>query len=516
MNGFATKREIAFKELDMPLSIRRRTLRSVFMIGVSGGSFVGCTEAPPNASVPVSRNDEHASESTTGESSEAGAPAQDGVVPGSDVGTQVPHDSGASLATQRDGASLEIGDAGKAGSSDAAGRGLPCDVQGILDAHCAQCHGPKPLFGAPVPLATAADFQAPSKDGRKLHQVARERVNHADLRVRMPPASAPQLEQGARERLDAWLEQGAKASTETCTSASPDAGMAPAPSTDGLDCYRLTVHNGDGKTPYKVGVADDAYISVTFVAPWAGKEAYAVMFRTIIDNTAVTHHYQLYQDNRSGTAAGPIATDGSHPGGTLVHSWAPGGAPLDLRKLGVEVGMELSSSSTYSVEMHYNSRDPEAVDASGVEICLARQKPANIAAVHLLGAVQLLFPATPWVGSCVPAGGPNAHIFLVGPHMHLQGRHMKSTINRADGTKEILHDAPFDFWNHRRYEKDVTINPGDTITTECTYAQPMAFGLGSDEEMCNLQVYAYPKGVLVDYGVFSSLLGPGENTCFGQ
>jgi hypothetical protein len=43
----------------------------------------------------------------------------------------------------------------------------------------------------------------------------------------------------------------------------------------------------------------------------------------------------------------------------------------------------------------------------------------------------------------------------------------------------------------------------------------MTWGLNTDEEMCVLFVYAYPKGVLVDDGLWGAF-GNGENACLGQ
>ena len=93
---------------------------------------------------------------------------------------------------------------------------------------------------------------------------------------------------------------------------------------------------------------------------------------------------------------------------------------------------------------------------------------------------------------------------------------MKSTINRADGLTEILHDEPFDFGYQWGYAKrpSVPIHAGDTITTECTYAKPMMFGPSTNDEMCYLFAIAYPKGVLAD-GLPAGVIAHGENACLG-
>jgi hypothetical protein len=99
--------------------------------------------------------------------------------------------------------------------------------------------------------------------------------------------------------------------------------------------------------------------------------------------------------------------------------------------------------------------------------------------------------------------------------MHLQGRHMKGTIMRANGSKEVLHDKDFDFNYQSLYKKDVTLMPGESIVTECTYAKPMSFGEATTDEMCYLFTLAYPKGALTDSGSWGKT-AHGGGACLGQ
>jgi hypothetical protein len=57
--------------------------------------------------------------------------------------------------------------------------------------------------------------------------------------------------------------------------------------------------------------------------------------------------------------------------------------------------------------------------------------------------------------------------------------------------------------------------PGETITTTCEYSQPKSFGQGTNEEMCYLFVYSYPKGALTDNGAWGTF-AHGDGTCLGQ
>ena len=206
--------------------------------------------------------------------------------------------------------------------------------------------------------------------------------------------------------------------------------------------------------------------------------------------------------------------------GQSVMLWAPGGEPLNLRAEAAkqhdgDIGIELPGNTTYTIEYHYNSSDANATDSSGVEICVQKEKPKNIASLSWLGFDQLLLPAQKWVGTCRPGKQQPITIVGVTPHMHKQGTHMKAVINRANGTKETLHDAPFDFNYQIQYIRSAKINPGDTITTECTFAKPMAFGESTTAEMCYLFTLAYPKNALSDGGLWGTL-AHGNGACLGQ
>jgi hypothetical protein len=99
--------------------------------------------------------------------------------------------------------------------------------------------------------------------------------------------------------------------------------------------------------------------------------------------------------------------------------------------------------------------------------------------------------------------------------MHLTGIHMTGTVNRLGGGDEVVHDAPFDFNYQVSYPVDVTINPGDSITTVCDYSTPGVFGQPTDKEMCYLFALAYPKGALASPDVWGGV-AHGASSCLGQ
>jgi mono/diheme cytochrome c family protein len=433
-------------------------------------------------------------------------------------------DAGKSDAGIKKDASAAAKDGGK---GDKGGESLPCDVQAIITKNCGTCHGADTAFGAPMSLVTAADFaaSAPTDGSKTVAQLTKTRINATTAATRMPPSPA-KLSATDLAALNAWLDAGATGSSASC--GGPAAGDAGAVKSDAgatnplgdphadpnLKCYKLLANSGDGKTPFKVGVARDAYYNVVLAAPWTGT-VYARVMTPVIDNAKALHHWLLFQDDTPGRPGAPVRGSGAHPTGQLLMGWAPGGLPFDFRGHADDIGIELPGNTTYTIEFHYNSSDANAVDASGAEICVTSTKPTNVAGISWLGNDNLFVPSASWSGTCDPVTSSPIHLVYLSPHMHLQGRHQKAVINRKGGTKETLLDEDFDFNYQVAYATDAIINAGDTITTTCTYAQPMTFGESTTAEMCYMFTVAYPKGLLADSGGWGGI-AHGGSSCLGM
>jgi hypothetical protein len=404
-----------------------------------------------------------------------------------------------------------------------AGTGLPCAVKKVVVEKCQACHSDPPV-GTFMPLVTAAHFQAQSSTDmtKKYFELAKTRI--ADSARPMPPVTSPQLTAEEKSTLLSWLNQGAPGSSESCVINRPDAGM-PDPGfdagTEDLTCYKFLAHaEGDKNKKFKVGVQHDGYWLFGFQAPWQGT-AYAQVFRPVIDNSKVLHHWLLYKEFAiDGTIRSTI---GQHEVGELLAGWAPGGITMDFRAAG-DVSMELPAES-YALELHYNSNDGNAEDASGVEVCTRKSPTKNIASMSWVGydqggtgsyATGVCFdPKSIWTGVCKPASQQQPiHILFMVPHMHQTGRHMKSVINGPNGSR-ILHDKPFDFNYQTTYATSEVLMPGESITTTCTFSENKCAGQATTQEMCYNFMYAYPKHTLVDNG-FEGTFIHGEGTCLGQ
>lgn len=104
---------------------------------------------------------------------------------------------------------------------------LPCDVDDVLKANCQSCHGATPTFGAPMPLVTLADLEAPAvtSAAKKVYELVGTRT-HDDLHP-MPQAPNPLLNAADQKVIDDWIAGGAKAGTTDCGSGGAG-GAAPA------------------------------------------------------------------------------------------------------------------------------------------------------------------------------------------------------------------------------------------------------------------------------------------------
>lgn len=114
------------------------------------------------------------------------------------------------------------GTAGTAGSSGVGGPGdaIPCEVDTVIMEACHRCHDTALMFGAPVALATLADFQRDyvaltTKELKgqnfKVYELARIRINREMGTSPMP--QGPPLTAEEKALLNTWLTTGAPGGT---------------------------------------------------------------------------------------------------------------------------------------------------------------------------------------------------------------------------------------------------------------------------------------------------------------
>ena len=279
-----------------------------------------------------------------------------------------------------------------------------------------------------------------------------------------------------------------------------------------LKCYSLRAYAAAGKRDekYSVPTTPDYYVAFNIKAPWSGKQ-YVKSFRSLIDNAPVLHHWLLYRQLNGGeeTVLGDVS--GAHPDGEMLYGWAPGANDIWFD---ADVGMEVPAGSTFQLEMHYNNtQGAPTLDASGVEVCVTPNKPEHVAALSWVGEDRI--NGTSVTGHCTPENKEPVRLIMSLPHMHKKGTHMKVDLKRAAGGVETIHDRPFDFNYQRSYVyDDLWLQPGDKLSTTCTYDGPARFGKGTSDEMCYFFAIHWPAGALARKNLFTGFHGP--NTCIDQ
>jgi cytochrome c551/c552 len=392
---------------------------------------------------------------------------------------------------------------GAVGSTQTAN--LPCDVAAIVNERCITCHTSPTRFGAPMPLLTAADFRAAAEMST---QSVADRVltRIADNVKPMPPPPNPRLSAAEISTFTSWINAGAP--DGTCSSSgvggtggAAGSGAGPAAGSGGstelpddVTCYNITARNSAAGDKYSVPTTPDLYECFNYAPPWGDKEVQIVSSEPIIDNSQVLHHWILYNGAAAVTDGGHADCIGAHPNAAFVNGWAPGSPGMHLPD---DVGLGTEGDG-FVLEIHYNNKAGAGqVDASGVKLCVTEKLRPNVAAVHWLGTQNL--NKTTATGSCVPINTQPVTIISSSPHMHLQGRHLTTVINRKSGATDMLIDQPFDFNTQISYQTPAVIQPGDTLTTTCTYASPTPFGESTNDEMCYNFVVAYPAGQLAQF-----------------
>jgi mono/diheme cytochrome c family protein len=392
---------------------------------------------------------------------------------------------------------------------------LPCAVASVLATNCATCHGAQPRFGAPMSLVTSADFKKMATSGSTTVGAAVIARIQDDAKP-MPAPPANRLSASDISTLTTWINAGAQPATcqtapAPVTGASGNGGAGSSATTPPVDadttCYDMVAHDPSSKSkPFNVPATPDLYHCFNFSPPWGSDKVQMVSWSPIIDNDKVIHHWIIYNDTSSVTDGSDMDCSGAHPTAAMVTGWAPGGQASSLPP---DVGQSVAGLG-FTLEIHYNNTLGTQSDASGVHMCVTKNLRKNEAGIHWLGTENIALPAGGSTsGLCAPKATTPVTIISATPHMHLQGRHMTTVINRKGGTTETLIDKPFEFANQIGYQTPAIIMPGDTLTTTCTYGGAAFYGQGTKQEMCYNFVLAYPNGGLSS----GSLLR--ENGCTG-
>jgi hypothetical protein len=416
---------------------------------------------------------------------------------------------------------------GSAGAGTAAS-GLPCEVAAIVQAKCHTCHGATPFYGAPMPLVTYADTQAPavSNPSRKVWQLMQGRVHGTPMP--MPPVDQPALTSSELSTLDSWFAAGAPAGSGACNATGGSGGTGGAGGSNGgsggagggeiepagigpqhLPCtptHTFRAH-APGSTTEKYPVpipTNDQYVCFNFKSPFAPGEQ-AIASAPIIDDVRVVHHWILYGTNSTLTD-GSISTrcEGSALGATHVTGWAPGGGN---RVLDPDVGLVLDHPY-FQLQIHYNNqRFADGADASGIAFCTTTTPRPNAAGIVTLGTMLLSIPGnaddhgvSSDCSNLARDGTTTMTVIGTSPHMHVLGtgfrtQHLRGGMDIGDLSNVPLGSWSFDGQKHYKVARRQVL-PGDTLRTTCYYdnpnPSPVTFGTRTADEMCFDFITVYP------------------------
>jgi hypothetical protein len=432
-----------------------------------------------------------------------------GVVPDAGTAPVVPGGPSApnGPSTVTPGNPVAVPDAGPSTTRPAVGGSTDtqwCKVKAILDKNCTACHTTPAAGGAPFPLNSYAQLTAahPSKAGKKVYERVAFRV-HADksqtegLGV-MPPGKP--LAAADIALIDAWAAAGAPAG-ENPTCAPPggapeiDPGVT-TPEWPLKECdavYKITAHGAGGvDTPAMATPGVESHPQIAWDAPWGTEQVQAIAFKAITDNRPVLHHWIL----------------SGRPGGFLT-GWAPG--EDGIKRMRPDVGMMMpTGKGSLNLDMHYyNTMGTKAEpDKSGVEVCVVKQanfRPNHAGVATGLVSIMSIPPNTMGYqakASCTLSGTAPITLLSASPHAHKLAVRMTFTLQKKGGPTITMHDMPFMFGEQKSYPLDppIVVNPGDVITTTCTFNnttnRTVTFGESTNDEMCfNFALY-YPAGGL--------------------
>jgi hypothetical protein len=273
-----------------------------------------------------------------------------------------------------------------------------------------------------------------------------------------------------------------------------------------LVCYKFLAHAAGSSDPYSEAPGEQ-YLNFDFSPPWQGTH-YERAIKPVVDSQSrVIAMWQLFKQSAAVNDGSIAPGGGTHPDGYLLYSWGPGASPIYLDP---DVGVTLESTVGYQLEVLYNNATGTAgADQSGAEVCVTSQVPAHLAELTWVGTDSIA--GTSASGNCNPNGPFPIHIIAGQPRMRQLGTHMKITVNRAAGRQDVIHDMSFSSAVQSYYLESLTLDQGDTITTDCSYSGFATFGTSTTNEICYFFTLAWPAGSL--RGSTISAIIHGANSC---
>jgi hypothetical protein len=202
----------------------------------------------------------------------------------------------------------------------------------------------------------------------------------------------------------------------------------------------------------------------------------------------------------------PLAPVGTHH--TLLFKGSAGTNMIYASGVGTNelmfppgTALRIPAGTLLGLQLHiFNQSDAMLTGMSGIE--MLEVDPATVTEeidMFLPGPQDLSLPPgqpTTIRGTCTVKTAYK--VFALFPHMHQHGTHMKTTLT-IGGVDRVINDAPYDFEHQKILAfEPIQLNPGDKITSECTWMnttnQTVTYGESSTTEMCYSILYRFPRG----------------------
>lgn len=246
---------------------------------------------------------------------------------------------------------------------------------------------------------------------------------------------------------------------------------------------------------WSLAAGEEGYYCIYATVP---RDMYIKAFRPLIPpgthHTVVTRYSGPQPD---GTVPCSVGTNGQ----SMVYGSGVGSPDFVFPD---RVGLHLTAGTRLLANLHlYNASDAPLSGRSGALIQEATDAEIDHdAEIVLAGPTATLVVPTGMStqsGTCQVSNITSQPItvFALSQHMHKLGRHMRSVVTR--GAEQImLQDIAYNFENQTFQLKTPTVElqPGDTLTTYCTYdnttGATVRFGDSSDDEMCFTDLFYYP------------------------
>ena len=157
--------------------------------------------------------------------------------------------------------------------------------------------------------------------------------------------------------------------------------------------------------------------------------------------------------------------------GTLVGTTAPG---TNVLRFAEGTALRVRAGSVLVFQMHYTAHGHEAKDRTSVGFRFAKEPPAEqVLANHFFNGQMVLPPGKKDV--MVPSTlGFNEAVRVYGlfPHTHLRGTRWKYTLEKPDGTSEVVLDVPrydFNWQTYYLFAKPLEVPAGARLVAHAWY-----------------------------------------------